>query len=558
MLRLAGFLLLILAIYLHNRYLLDQDHPQIAAGYAAVTLTYSLASWALLYLLYRGPGCPLCDFLLGLDLVFFTGAIWISGGPQSWLFPALILRPADQLAGGFRRVVFFGLLSAACYAAMLALWGQPPGPRGFTILVLILAANFYLALIARTVEGMRRRTRQAMRLARESVAQLQAHLEERERLEQERIRAQKLESLAVLAGGLGHDFSNYLTALLLNLTLLKGRPGLDPEVKFTLGEMEAACRRAQALTRQLVTFARKSPPRRTVFPPEPLVRETVGLVLRGPRAACEIRIQPGLLNLEGDDNQISQVLQNLLLNAAEALPQKGPITCEARNLSPAEVARLGLDPLRPWIRLTVSDQGPGIPPENLERIFDPYFSTKPRGSGLGLAMAHSIVSRHGGFLRVESAAGVGTTFHVDLPATSAPPSPLTPPETPLADRGRVLVMDDDEDVRRVVGRMLRQLGYEVHFARDGRELLEVYQASQDGWQAVIMNLSVPEGMGGREAIERLRQIDPGVRALITSGYLDHPVMIDCRAYGFRASIPKPFTLAELSRALDEALTPAEP
>ncbi|HXE71361.1 MAG TPA: hypothetical protein VNO81_01775, partial [Candidatus Nitrosotenuis sp.] len=145
MLRLAGFLLLILAIYLHNRYLLDQDHPQIAAGYAAVTLTYSLASWALLYLLYRGPGCPLCDFLLGLDLVFFTGAIWISGGPQSWLFPALILRPADQLAGGFRRVVFFGLLSAACYAAMLALWGQPPGPRGFTILVLILAANFYLA-----------------------------------------------------------------------------------------------------------------------------------------------------------------------------------------------------------------------------------------------------------------------------------------------------------------------------------------------------------------------------------------------------------------------------
>lgn len=547
-LRLVGFLFLSVAVELNNRYLLGQAVPGLGL-YAAGVLTWSLVSWVLLAVGFgRWPG--LGNLFLALDLVAFTVAVALSGGERSWLFPVLILRPADLMSTGFRKVALFGALSTAAYATMLALTGGFT-PEGLTKLLLIAFANFYLALTARPVDSLIARNRAAVRVARDAVRQLQEAMQERERMEQERIRAQKLESLSALAGGIAHDFNNLLTAILGSVSLLRIDPQRVPE---RLEDLELACLRARDLTRQLLTFAKGGAPIRKVFAAWPVVRETATFALRGSRTLARVEAPEDLWHLDADEAQVAQVVQNLVLNAAEAMPQGGTVHVRLCNVTPEAAREVDLDPTARWVLLSVEDEGGGIGEDLLSRIFDPYFTTKPTGSGLGLTTSHSIVVRHGGKVRVQSEPGRGTRFHVYLPAAEgrAPERPVLPVPSG-AGRGRVLVMDDDPMVRRVASQMLVQLGYEPHAVPDGAAAVDLYRRDPEGWTAVIMDLTVPGGVGGVEAMRQLREVDPRARAIVSSGYSDDPVMSDPAPYGFRGVLAKPYRVQELSAALQALL-----
>ena len=384
---------------------------------------------------------------------------------------------------------------------------------------------------------------------------------EERRRETERARTQHLESLGVLAGGIAHDFNNLLMALAANLEAARRRtPAADPAFQ-RLSQAEAACFRATELTRQLLTFARGGEPVRRRFHVGPLLEEWGEFALRGANVAVKVDVEPDLRAVDGDPGQIEQVVTNLVINARQAMPQGGTVELRASNLTiPAPQGDLGPGD---YVCLEVSDEGIGIPAEHLSRIFDPYFTTKQAGSGLGLAMVHSIVKRHGGSIRVESRPGRGTTFRIYLPAVSgveqdAPPEAGAPP----GGGGRVLVMDDEDMIRDVVQELLEDIGYRVEGAADGAEAVERYREAMgrgEPFDVVILDLTVPAGMGGREALERLKEIDPHVKAVASSGYASDPVLADPLRYGFLAAVPKPYRINELARVLQELIAaPARP
>jgi PAS domain S-box-containing protein len=376
------------------------------------------------------------------------------------------------------------------------------------------------------------------------------------RLREEAIQSQKLESLAVLAGGLAHDFNNLLTGVLGNVSLALSRPGLPEEARGWLEDAEAAGVRAQGLTQQLLTFARGGAPIRKVTRLGPAIRQIASFCSLGTTAVCRIDVDPDLWPAEADEGQVAQVVQNLVLNAIEAMPDGGEVVVAARNQTLPANNVLRLAP-GPHLVIQVADHGVGIPDAVRARIFDPYFSTKQRRSGLGLAVSHSIVVRHGGRIQVDSEVGRGTTFQVFLPAlpgvmpegaSAAVPAP--------APGGTILVMDDDPMVRRLMERMLARLGYGIASAEDGRQAVQMYQSAREAGQpfdAVILDLTVPGGMGGVEAMAALRLLDRDVRAIVTSGYSDNPVMASYADYGFAAVLPKPFVVERLRAALGEAL-----
>ncbi|MHB0878142.1 MAG: hybrid sensor histidine kinase/response regulator [Anaerolineae bacterium] len=371
-------------------------------------------------------------------------------------------------------------------------------------------------------------------------------------LQEELLRANKLESLAVLAGGIAHDFNNLLTAILGNVML--ARMDVDPrsDTNEALGDAERASIRAKELTQQLLTFARGGPAERKATSLEPLLRHTPGLSLKGSEAVLRLDIAADLWRVHADENQIGQVIQNLVTNARESMPEGGSITVSAANEAVTLAAALPL-PAGPYVRVSVSDTGVGIAADNLMRIYDPYFSTKGQRSGLGLAVCYSIVGQHDGCMTVESQPGVGSTFHVYLPAAvDEPLSAATTDRPPLPANGRVLVMDDEEVVRNVAERMLHRLGYQVEVAANGAEAIALYEAARrDGrpFDIVLMDLTVPGGMGGREAMSRLRQLDPGVVAVVSSGYATDPVLARFADYGFRGVVTKPYKFGELAEVL---------
>jgi len=260
--------------------------------------------------------------------------------------------------------------------------------------------------------------------------------------------------------------------------------------------------------------------------------------------------------VEIDEGQISQVINNLLINADQAMPSGGGIKIEARNIAIENGSDLLL-PSGKYVKMTITDQGVGIPSKYLDKIFDPYFTTKQKGSGLGLATAYSIIKNHSGYTKVASQLGVGTTFEIYLPAKDEePPASLEEPVTPLIGKGKVLVMDDDEKVREVLGRMLSRLGYEADSASDGSQAIEKFVRAKESGQvfaAVILDLTVPGGMGGKETMENLLKIDPQVKAIVSSGYSDDPVMADFQKYGFSGVIAKPYRISELGKILHEVV-----
>ncbi|MBW2264213.1 MAG: response regulator, partial [Deltaproteobacteria bacterium] len=379
---------------------------------------------------------------------------------------------------------------------------------------------------------------------------------EQRRTDQELLRAQKVESMGVLAGGIAHDFNNLLSAILGNVSLAKMSLKGQSEALELLEESEAACHRASGLTRQLLTFSSGGEPITKRASIENLVRESAGFALRGSNVKVEFDVDEDLWSVQVDRGQIGQAVGNLVINADQAMPRGGVLRIAIRNKLFAEPNALGMPP-GGYIEVAIEDHGTGISRENLPLVFDPYFTTKQKGSGLGLSSAYSIVKRHGGVLTVESDEGEGATFHIYLRASrEAPERPSLEPGQVCTGSGRILVMDDEEAVRKVTGRMLEKLGYVHAFARDGEDALAAYAGALESgnrFDAVIMDLTVPGAMGGLEAVSKLLELDSEARVIVSSGYSNDPVMADHRKHGFRGVVVKPVRMDVLSEVLETLL-----
>jgi len=377
-------------------------------------------------------------------------------------------------------------------------------------------------------------------------------LTERKRTEAEHLKIAKLESTGILAGGLAHDFNNILTAILGNISLAKMHVNSGDKVYERLAAAEKASRRAQVLTQQLLTFSKGGAPIKKAQMIKDVIEDSCEFAVRGSSAVCEYSCPDDLFTVEVDAGQLGQAINNLVINAVQAMPQGGKILVTADNVRVNDDSGLPISD-GDYVRIAVKDEGVGIPPETISKVFDPYFTTKDEGSGLGLATAHSIIKNHRGLLRVESQFGNGTTFHIYLPVSRKKTGkPSDSGETIHRGRGKILVMDDEEAIRQVAGDLLSILGYEVHFAVDGAEAVEAYKAAKDSsdpFDAVIVDLTVPGGIGGKEAIARLRAIDPGVKAIVSSGYSNDPVMAEYRKHGFQGVVVKPYRVEELSEAV---------
>jgi len=379
------------------------------------------------------------------------------------------------------------------------------------------------------------------------------------RTEQELVRLQRIESIGLLAGGIAHDFNNVLTGILGNLSLARSCINDQDPAYSIVKTAERATLRAKDLTRQLQQFIHGAEPQRRPLVMDELLRESAQFIVRGTACRLSLRIATGLWPALVDEGQISQVLNNLLLNGVQAMPQGGTVELIADNV---ELTGDHLEPLAPgrYVRLRLRDEGCGIAPEHLARIFEPYFTTKSRGTGLGLATTFAILRAHDGYIGVESQAGVGTCFTLYFPATDAPSlqagvetdtvEPIELP--PTRGSGRILVMDDEPMIQQIIGEMLRHLGYQVEFARDGLESVEKYRLAQGGehpYEIVLLDLTIPGGHGAREALDALLAIDPEVVAVVTSGYGSDPLILHPLENGFAASIVKPFNLHQLGEAL---------
>jgi PAS domain S-box-containing protein len=372
------------------------------------------------------------------------------------------------------------------------------------------------------------------------------------KMEEELLRAQKLESIGILAGGIAHDFNNILTAILGNVSLALYAKH-DEEIKRRLRETEKAALRAQELTYQLLTFSKGGAPVKRTSSLKDLIRDSAGFASRGTSVRIEYAFDDDSWAVEIDEGQMSQVINNLVINAIQAMPDGGFIRISTVNET---VGQRGILPLKEgqYVRISVKDTGIGIPVEHFSKIFDPYFTTKQKGSGLGLATSYSIIKNHDGIITVESELGFGTTFYIYLPAS---PHRITRREVsgnePLAGSGHILVMDDEEAIREILGDMLDKLGYSVSYAHNGSEAIELYiKAAESGRpvDAVIMDLTIPGGMGGRDCVQKLRQYDKNVKAIVSSGYSNDPVMANFSQYGFSGCVSKPYRLEQLGVILD--------
>ena len=382
-------------------------------------------------------------------------------------------------------------------------------------------------------------------------------LTERLKAENELVRSRKLESLGVLAGGIAHDFNNLLMSIMGNLSLSREELGSNNPISHYLAESIACCDQAKQLSQQLLTFSRGGRPVKEVASLPHIIYEMTRLSLSGSPVRCEFSIDDDLRLVEIDGGQIGQVINNLIRNAIQAMPEGGKIDIKAENHTVSDSDNIpGLSPGQ-YVKITFRDRGRGIPDEDADKIFDPYFTTRPDGSGLGLATAYSIVNNHDGLISFQSTRGQGTSFYVFLPATDQTLSPpeIIPKEI-TSGTGRILIMDDDNRVRKVLGKLVKHLGYEVELVRDGREAIACYRRAREegaSFDAVILDLTIADGMGGKETIGKLRDIDPAVRAIVSSGYSNDPVMASCRDFGFSGVIAKPFSVQKLGQTLHQVL-----
>ncbi len=372
------------------------------------------------------------------------------------------------------------------------------------------------------------------------------------RAQEELLRTTKLESLALLAGGIAHDFNNFLTAILGNLTLLRLKARLSPKEEKLLRQAEKACLKAQGLTKQLLTFAKGGSPIKKTAPLEELLRETISFCLRGSQIDWHLDVDDDLFLVDIDTVQFGQVISNLVINAKQAMPQGGNLWVKARNLILKE-ARGPLPPGK-YVELVFKDEGSGIPAKYLNKIFDPYFTTKKDGSGLGLAICYSIVKKHGGYIEVESEEGKGALFRIYLPASDKErvASPRLKQQEIFKGHGHVLVFDDEESVRETLKEALEMAGFKVEVAAEGHEALaKLQEANQRGdpFDLAILDLTVPGGLGGKELLPALKQLKPDLKTILMSGYPTE----EKKPFGFDAFLKKPFSIPELYATVKKVL-----
>lgn len=387
---------------------------------------------------------------------------------------------------------------------------------------------------------------------------LRKEIANREKMEDEMLKVQKLESVGILAGGIAHDFNNVLTAIMNSVSTAKLLLKAGKESDKVLQTLDAALktvRRATTMTYQLLTFAEGGEPVRKVAYVRNLVADTAEVSLRGSNVKCEFRFADDLWPAYIDEGQIVQVLSNLVINADQSMPEGGAMEVAAENVEVKVDDSMPLETGK-YIKLTVRDHGAGIHKKNLPKIFDPYFTTKQGGSGLGLASAYSIAKKHGGTITVESKVGSGTAFYVYLPASGGKVIKEEHIEGSDFRSARILLMDDEEDVRDSVASALSLHGFEAEIAEDGTGAVKAYiRARKSGkpFDAIVMDLTVRGGMGGIEAVREIQKTDPDVKAVVVSGYSNNPVMADFKKYGFVGALKKPFEIKELSRVLQEAI-----
>jgi PAS domain S-box-containing protein len=379
---------------------------------------------------------------------------------------------------------------------------------------------------------------------------------ERRKYEKEHRKIEKLESVGILAGGIAHDFNNILTSIIGNISIARSTSGSDEELTDILSNAEEACRRAQDLTNQLLTFAKGGAPVKRVAYMRNQIKDAARFALRGSKVTCQFRMPADLWAAEVDEGQINQVLYNLAINANQAMPDGGTITISAENISLARDSKLPLNK-GDYIKISVQDHGEGIAGDKIQKIFDPYFTTKKKGSGLGLSSTYSIIKNHNGHIDVESDVGKGTTFTVYLPASRAslPDRKLKTRDT-IKGSGKILIMDDEKSVRDTVCRMLTHMGYDVESVKDGEEAITLYEKSRSNgtpFDAVIMDLTIRGGMGGSDTIQKLIEIDPDVKAIVSSGYSTNKIMANYARYGFCGVISKPYDIERLCELLGKVL-----
>jgi two-component system cell cycle sensor histidine kinase/response regulator CckA len=372
---------------------------------------------------------------------------------------------------------------------------------------------------------------------------------------EELVRANRFESLGILAGGISHDFNNLLTTILGGISTAK-----DSREFNQLDSAEQACLAAKQLTRQLLAFAKGAGAQATrqVVSPADLLQNAVRIAAAGSPVVVRVETPSDLFPVEIDKGQILQVIQNLVINAIQAMPvpADGRVTLSAANITLADKEFDDL-PSGGYLRIDVQDNGAGIAPEILPRIFDPFFTTKKSGTGLGLATVDSIVRRHGGRIGVQSSPGVGTLFSVLLPVASRPVQEETRRAPALRfGTGRILFMDDDPKICELTGAMIASLDYTHDIARNGEEAIQLYRrylAVQRPYDAVLLDLTIIGGMGGEECFKRLRELDPDVHAIVSSGYDDDEMVQRYLDMGFVGYITKPYRVGDLGRVLKSVL-----
>ncbi len=379
---------------------------------------------------------------------------------------------------------------------------------------------------------------------------------EHKKMQEELQKIEKLESIGIMAGGIAHDFNNLLTTITGNISLARVSTEDNKRVSQILKDAQKACVHAKNLTNQLLTFSKGGSPVKEVQYIKNLLKDSTKFALRGLSVNCEFYVSDDLWPVEVDEGQIIQVIHNLMINAQQAMPKGGTIEVIAENVVAGKNDTSLIDN-RKYAKITVKDKGVGIPEELLKKIYDPYFTTKQKGSGLGLSTTYSIIKNHSGYIDVQSATGLGTSFHIYLPASSEKALAKDKvADTTLQGSGYILLMDDDENVRKSVRNMLHYLGYEVEVAKNGDEAIDLFIKAKESthpFSAVIMDLTIKGGKGGEETIKKLTEIDPEVKAIVSSGYFNNPIMANFKQYGFSGVISKPYEIEILSSLLDRII-----
>lgn len=376
---------------------------------------------------------------------------------------------------------------------------------------------------------------------------------ERKRLDEELARTMKIESLGLFAGGIAHDFNNLLTTIMGNISLAKSLLDNESQTYEILNEAENASSRAKDLTSQMLTFSRGGAPIKETVSIKDIIQDSVSFAFRGSRSNINLNLVEDLLNVNADSGQISQVLLNLCVNAQQAMPEGGTLNVSAVNIPSSIKTGSIMQKGEQYIEIIISDTGPGIPTDYMKHIFDPYFSTKPEGKGLGLAICHSIIRQHGGWISVENNPEGGASFKIILPGVNTPvpeKEKNTNNDKPLS--GRILIMDDDPFIIKTASNILHKLGFDTDPASHGEEAIEKYRAalySSEPYLAIIMDLTIPGGMGGKEAAAEIIKINPDAKLIVSSGYSNDAAMSRFKDFGFSGALLKPYRVDDLKEVL---------